>query len=174
MFILDWHLNNKLGENMETKQKSLINFGGSDYHKDHHKFVDRMIKRHYITGIDLLSTSAEEVDTNEKYQISKENMEALGIKDGVQLMLGAQMLTVHEWQQKLLNFAVSTNNQDQKLHLLNSAIKLSNLFVQQINLMSKLQGQANQPVVVDQVHVHSGGQAVVGSVVTYQPEGSKK
>lgn len=114
---------------MERKERNLINFGDTDYHKEHPKFVDRMIKRHYITGVDLLSTSPEKVNTNEKYQISKENMEALGIKDGVQLMLGAQMITVHEWQQRLLNFAISTNSQPQKLLLLNSAIKLSNLFV---------------------------------------------
>jgi hypothetical protein len=159
---------------METKQKSLINFGGTNYHKEHNKFVNRIINRHYLTGIDVLKTTPEEVDTDAKKQISKEAMEALGVKDGVQLMLGAQMINIHEWQQRLMNFAFSSKTEECMLNLLNSAVKLSNLFVQQSNLMSKLQGQSNQPVVVDQVHVHSGGQAVVGSVATYHGEGSKK
>lgn len=46
----------------------------------------------------------------------------------------------------------------------NTAIKLANTFSQQANLLHKLQGNSNQKMTVERVHVHDGGQAIVGNV----------
>jgi hypothetical protein len=47
---------------------------------------------------------------------------------------------------------------------MNTAIKLSNTFVQQAALLAKLQGGGAQKIVVERVDVHQGGQAIVGSI----------
>ena len=46
----------------------------------------------------------------------------------------------------------------------NTAIKLSNCFVSQANLLAKLQGGCGQKIIVERVDVSHGGQAVIGTV----------
>ena len=57
------------------------------------------------------------------------------------------------------------------------ATKLMRLFNEQVELMAKLKGKTSQQkVTVEHVHVHQGGQAIVGAVSTAktdQGEGAK-
>ena len=47
------------------------------------------------------------------------------------------------------------------------ATRLMRVFLQQLEAVQKLKGKAGQPpLTVEQVHVHQGGQAIVGSVST--------
>lgn len=70
-------------------------------------------------------------------------------------MLATQMFTIYEAQRK-----ASKNSDPSNL------IKLSNVFIQQVGLMQKLTGHGQQKVTVEHVHVHSGGQAIVGNIDT--------
>ena len=54
------------------------------------------------------------------------------------------------------------------------ATRLMRLFIEQLAAMAKLKGKASQQkVVVEHVHVHSGGQAVVGTVASPHQEQEK-
>lgn len=48
-----------------------------------------------------------------------------------------------------------------------SATRLMRLYTEQLEAMAKLKGKSTQQkVIVEHVHVHSGGQAIVGAVRT--------
>jgi putative DNA primase/helicase len=49
--------------------------------------------------------------------------------------------------------------------------KLSNTFIQQLTLLQKLQGQSQQKVVVEHLHINKGAQAIVGQVNAYTKGG---
>ncbi len=54
------------------------------------------------------------------------------------------------------------------------ATRLMRLFIEQLAAMAKLKGKTGQQkVVVEHVHVHSGGQAVVGAVASPNQEQEK-
>jgi len=79
-------------------------------------------------------------------------------------MLAAQMYSIHELQQKIMIYANATDNLELQKYYTNSAIKLANCFVQQANILAKLQGVGGQKIIVERVDVHQGGQAVVGNI----------
>jgi len=54
----------------------------------------------------------------------------------------------------------------------NLAIKFQRTFVAQIEALQKLRGKGGQKVTVEHVHVHEGGQAIVGNI-SHTPPGGK-
>jgi len=123
-------------------------------------------RRHVINGSTLASSDIKDKRFNldEAKQKSTEAMTALGATNGLQSMLAAQMLSVHELQQRAMAMAQSIDSLELQQYYTNSAVKLSNCFVQQANALAKLQGIGGQKIVVERVDVHQGGQAVVGNI----------
>lgn len=95
---------------------------------------------------------------------SQNGLKALSTKEGLQDMLAAQMISIHRLQQFSIAFSNEAVSLDKKQYYVNTAIKLANTFVQQANLLSKLQGYGGQGIIVERVDVHNGGQAVVGTI----------
>lgn len=118
----------------------------------------------------------EEDDRNELVGKAIESITAINPKDHMQLMLASQMTSIHNFQQKMLYFAVNMDQPDAIVKFASLAVKLSSVFVQQVHLMKTLQGDGEKKVVFEHVHVHSGAQAVVGTVHTspgVAPEGKE-
>lgn len=91
--------------------------------------------------------------------------DSLGAKGLLQNMLVTQLLGIHELQQKLLGYASrSINYPEHGQYYMNALTKLSNVFIQQVNTLQKLQGNSQQKVVVEHLHINDGGQAIVGHV----------
>lgn len=84
--------------------------------------------------------------------------------DVLKTLLAAQMYEIHEQQQKMAKRADSSDYIQHRQMYINSLIKLSNVFIQQTILMQKLTGNGQQKVIVEHVHVHNGGQAIVGNI----------
>ncbi len=103
-------------------------------------------------------------DLNEAKRTCNAEIDVINTKDGLQTMLSAQMLTIHQLQQKAMAYANGINNLEIEKYYTNAAIKLSHCFVQQANLLAKLQGYAGQKITVERVDVHHGGQAMVGNI----------
>ena len=107
---------------------------------------------------------------NEKFDLEKakstciEALAALGAQSGLESMLAAQMLAVHQLQQTSMAYASASDHMELKAYYTNTAIKLSNCFVQQANTLAKLRGIGGQKIIVERVDVHQGGQAVVGNI----------
>ena len=127
------------------------------------KFMRRIIANNAVACHDIRS---EGFDMDNAKQISHEGLTALGARDGLQSMLVAQMLSVHQLQQRAMVFANGLEDGESKQYYTNTTIKLANCFVQQANMLAKLQGVGGQKIIVERVDVHQGGQAVVGTINT--------
>lgn len=95
---------------------------------------------------------------------SENDLVALQCEGGLQAMVAAQMLSIHKLQQTSITLAHGLSFSEASAYYTNTAIKLSNTFVQQANLLAKLQGGVGQKIIVERVDVHQGGQAVVGNI----------
>ena len=110
-----------------------------------------------IMKLNALSCS---VNLNNKNDIdnaeieSKLGLEALNDKNGIQEMLAAQMLSIHQLQQTSMCLANATNDISTKQYFTNTSIKLANTFVQQASLLSKLQGGTEQKVIVKNIELN--------------------
>lgn len=97
-------------------------------------------------------------------QISREGLTALATNEGLQAMLASQLILIHHLQQTAMTMVNALTFSETSQYYMNTAIKLSNTFVQQASLLAKLQGAIGQKFVVERVDVHDGGQAVIGAV----------
>src|SRR3990167_10436469 len=103
-------------------------------------------------------------DKSFDWQLSCEAMDELNVSNGLQTMLAAQMLSIHQLQQKTMAYAQCAGHIKIEKFYINSSIKLANCFANQANLLAKLQGVAGQKIIVERVDVHPGGQDIVGNV----------
>lgn len=135
-------------------------------------FANRIIAKHALTDTQLRGNPLPD------YKVLKdeslENIQALEPKDNLQLMLASQMASVHNMQQRMMIYASNIEHPDTVMKYVNNITKLSNVFIQQVNLMKKLKGEIEKKVIIEHVHVHSGAQAVVGTVHTSTVHENKK
>ncbi|MDY0187581.1 MAG: hypothetical protein RBR16_06630 [Syntrophus sp. (in: bacteria)] len=83
----------------------------------------------------------------------------------LETMLIAQMIQVNNAVTRCMMLAFqenqSTKGREMYMHF---ATKFQRTFVSQIEALQKLRGKGGQKVTVEHVHVHQGGQAIVGNV----------
>lgn len=125
------------------------------------KFKRHIIQRNAIATSDIRS---EHFDIKDDQQKINNALIAMGAEGGLQSMLAAQMLSIHELQQRAMTYANGIDHLELKQYYTNAAIKLANCFTQQANTLAKLQGVGGQKITVERVDVHQGGQAIVGHV----------
>jgi len=135
------------------------------------KFNNHIIQENAKTISDI---TAHNFDINKATQISQNALVALDAKDSLQSMLAAQILSIHQLQQKSMAYAHAADDFELKKYFTNATIKLANCFVQQANTLAKLQGVGGQKIIVERVDVHQGGQAIVGNIQGYMGAKDKK
>lgn len=103
-------------------------------------------------------------DKNNEYAI--EVLRDLDPQTPLEGMLVSQMIAVDSAAAQCLDKAMDWHKAtlESVQQWVNLATKLQRTFLQQIEALQKLRGAANQIVQVEHVHVHSGGQAIVGHV----------
>ena len=100
----------------------------------------------------------------------------IGIRpqDELEGMMAAQLIAAHSASMECFRRAMLAEQTfDGRRENLNQANKLSRTFATLLEALNRHRGKGQQKVVVEHVHVHSGGQAVVG-VVEHQGGGSRK
>ncbi len=88
--------------------------------------------------------------------------------DGFEGILITQMVLVHKQainQLSLANLDGNRGRTDLQESLLNRYTKLMRLYTQQMEALDKHRRGGKQTVSVEHVHVHQGGQAIVGNVI---------
>lgn len=87
-------------------------------------------------------------------------------RDGIEGMLATQLVSTHHQAMRLLTSAANTKHLDQGNFFYNQSARLMRLFTLQLDALAKYRGKSpsEQRVTVQHVHVHDGGQAVVGPV----------
>ena len=96
----------------------------------------------------------------------------LGPGNGLEAMLAVQMIGVHEAATEFLHRANAPEQTiDGTDRNVVRATRLMRLFNEQLTAMARLKGRTSQQrVVVEHVHVHRGGQAIVGAVEAPKPQ----
>jgi hypothetical protein len=89
----------------------------------------------------------------------------IGPKDAIEEMVAAQMLACHDAAMDCFKNA-SRDGLSRALSqdYLNQGGKLSRTFAMLLDALNRHRGKGQQKITVEHVHVHSGGQAVVGVV----------
>ena len=86
-------------------------------------------------------------------------------KDELEGMMAAQLLAAHNASMECYRRAMLGSQPfEGRRENLNQANKLSRTWATLLDALNKHRGKGQQKVTVEHVHVHSGGQAVVGSV----------
>lgn len=141
--------------------KELINHDDFDLDAAANGFVKKTLTKSALACGDVLS---DHFDLAKAEQENLTALKSLGITSGLQMMLGSQMLAIHNLQKEMMTRAHTLSSAEETRYCANTAVKLSNTFVQQVTLLTKLQGNSNQKMTVEHVHVHGGAQAIVGNV----------
>ena len=90
---------------------------------------------------------------------------SLGARDGLEALLAVQMVGVHSLAMKFLATAALKDQTDYGVEAsINRANRLLRTFATQVEALKKYRSKGEQHCTVEHVHVHSGGQAVVGAV----------
>jgi hypothetical protein len=125
------------------------------------KFIRRIVHKNAIA---TNHSRDKDFNINKSTQESNDALLALGAHEGLQSMLVAQMLSIHDLQQRTATYAIICDSLESKQSYINLVVKLTNCFTQQANMLAKLQGVGGQKIIVEHVEVHQGGQAVVGNI----------
>jgi hypothetical protein len=89
----------------------------------------------------------------------------------MEAMLMSQMVTVHKHAMKLMAKASEISSVTSSEAVMNTANKLMRTFTAQVEAFEKLKRGGKQVIKVDHVHVHEGGQAIVGNIQQPMPGG---
>jgi len=109
----------------------------------------------------LHGRTAKACDVNDAAELLK----CVAAQDAVEGMLAIQMVAAHSAAIRCLQAAMSNK---QTFHgkeaNISLAVKLMRTYTAQIEALNKHRNKARQTMIVKHVHVHEGGQAIVGNV----------
>jgi hypothetical protein len=88
----------------------------------------------------------------------------IGPRDETEAMLAAQMVATHAAAMELLRRAMQAQYRHNLQDAGNLAVKLLRTYAAQLEALQRYRGKGQQKVMVEHVHVHQGGQAIVGNV----------
>lgn len=107
------------------------------------------------------SLLGNEVDCNS----SLAALHGIAPRDALEGMLAVQMVTVHNHSLEFLEKALKPGQPDEIVTAnINRATKLMRTFTAQMDALNRYRSNGSHNLVVEQVHVHGGGQAIVGSI----------
>ena len=120
-------------------------------------------------GNNLLLQVVAATCEDKKIKVRKANavseaLSEIGPRDGLEGMLAAQMVAVHNKAMDLLSRANNINFIPKIETCLNLSVKLLRTFTAQMEALKKYRTGGHQKVTVEHVNVHKGGQAIVGNV----------
>lgn len=113
-------------------------------------------------------------DIDASLNVTLQQLAALQPQSHLETLLIAQMLQVATAAEKCMALAFQGGQSVRVMEIsANFAIKFQRTFVAQIEALQRLRGKGGQKVTVEHVHVHEGGQAIVGNVETSPGGGGK-
>lgn len=107
---------------------------------------------------------------NIDYAVS--TLEGINPKDQLEGLLALQIMTTHTLAMEFMRRAMGENQTVEGVDRnMNRLTKLLATFVAQVEALNRHRGKGEQKVIVKHVHVHEGGQAIVGAVSQSRPGG---
>ena len=130
-------------------------------------FIDGVIKQ--LVNVGTQGRTPDESAANFMLSMVK------GVKpqDTVETMLAPQMAAIHNATMTFARRLAHVDNIKQQDSAQNALNKLARTFAAQVAALKQYRSKGEQRVLVEHVHVHAGGQAIVGAV-TAGPGGAEK
>ena len=153
---------------LETGEKTV-----APKEEDPDKFWPQMMETTGSTDIDFFKTIVSQVTATLQNKKSEEVanfvsalMHGLKPRDETEGILIAQMAGTHNLIMEYMNRAMIPGQfLEASNDCINRAYKLMNIFLKQIDALERYRGKrAEQKVIVEHVHIHEGGKAIVGHV----------
>ena len=120
--------------------------------------LDGLVKQ--LVNYTSIGKTPNEAEVNSAFAM----VEGIQPRDNIEAMLALQMVAVHNATMtfaRRLNHVDNIPQQDSAERALN---KLARTFASQVEALNRHRGKGQQKVTVEHVHVHEGGQAIVGNV----------
>ena len=112
-----------------------------------------------------LNNSEDEERDRQLQRATLAALAGIGPKDELEGMMAAQLLAAHNTAMECYRRAMLEEQTfEGRRENLNQANKLSRTWATLLEALNKHRGKGQQKVTVEHVHVHPGGQAVVGNV----------
>jgi hypothetical protein len=109
------------------------------------------------------SSNPEQLTT--QYEAALAGMMGIEPRDEIEGMLAAQMVATHSAAMECYRRAMLDNQTfEGRRENLNQANKLTRSYATLMEALNRHRGKGQQKVTVEHVHVHQGGQAIVGNV----------
>lgn len=91
---------------------------------------------------------------------------ANGVKpnDHIEALLITQMVTTHNAVMRCFKIVANTESIDKMNLVYNSANKLLRSYAKQMEALSRYRSKGNQKIMVEHIHINSGGQAIIGNI----------
>ena len=126
-----------------------------------------------VLGLQVASSLANVPwpDDEMSIQSTRAAVSSLGVRDGLEALLAVQMVGVHNLAMTFLARAALQGQTPEGLELCtNFANRLLRTFTAQVETLKSYRSKGEQKVAVEHVHIHRGGQAIVGAV-NHSPAG---
>jgi hypothetical protein len=150
-------------------------------HNDHDGWSIRLLDALGTRSADFANTEVERIlfamtprdgmPTEAQLNAAVAVLNGVGPRDEVEAMLASQMAVTHALAMDLLGRVKQSPTVPYMETCANLATKLQRTFVAQVEALAKLRRGGEQKVTVEHVHVHAGGQAIVGAVTQAAPGG---
>src|SRR5215213_10368212 len=141
----------------EGKLKSV---GGSNSDTFNNILANQVVKTLWLGN-------ADEEERDKLMSASLGALIGIAPKDELEGMLAAQMVAAHNAAMECYRRAmIPEQTHEGRKESLNQANKLSRTYTTLLVALNRHRGKGQQKVTVEHVHVHSGGQAIVGTVET--------
>ena len=143
---------------LESRKGDLTDIGGS--RPDHWNIC---LANQTIQALWVKHSDGEARDRQYKATVSA--LSGIGPKDEIEGMIAAQLLAAHNAAMECYRRAMlGEQTFEGRRENLSQANKLSRTYTLLLDALNRHRGKGQQKVTVEHVHVHSGGQAIVGTV----------
>ena len=103
----------------------------------------------------------------QSFEATMAAMKGMAPRSEIQGMIAAQILAVHNLTMECARRVMTKNQSLPQIQVyLKATASLSRTCAELVAALGRLQGTSQQKVTVEHVHVHAGGQAIVGSVAS--------
>ena len=147
-----------VADDPDDQKGALMKIGGSKSDRWNNTLANQAVQALWVKNSD-----AEERDR----QLSATVAALVGIapKDELEGMMAAQLVAAHNASMECYRRAMIGDQPfEGRRENLNQANKLSRTWTTLLDALNKHRGKGQQKVTVEHVHVHAGGQAVVGTI----------
>src|SRR5919204_1065967 len=141
-----------------TRKGALKDIGGSQSDNWNNILVNQAVNS-------LWTAHSDEETLSRQYSATAEALIGIGPKDELEGMLAAQLIAAHNAAMECYRRAmVREQTFEGRQQSLSHGSRLSRTSAALIEALNRHRGKGQQKVTVEHVHVHSGGQAVVGTI----------